>query len=114
MVKNFIKDNIVTISNENIGVEIESTKHILFNPVNLRWANEEHTRIDMTIQHSEFGEIEFSAHENDIEFHGRKLFELCKDNDNIAKFDPFYWNPESPENPANQIDVLITEDKEEV
>lgn len=96
--------------NENIGVEIVGTGDLLHSPDSLRWSNAEKTRLDMKIQHSKFGEIDFTADKNDVEFHGRKLFELLHTNDSIADFDPFYWDPESIENPANQIDVLIAEE----
>lgn len=39
-----------------------------------RWANAAHTAIDMTITHSEYGDIPFTASANDNEPHGVALF----------------------------------------
>jgi hypothetical protein len=46
----------------------------LKNPV---WANAEHTRVDCIITTSQFGdeELPFTADQNDVESHGRLLFE---------------------------------------
>ena len=82
---------------------------ILTNPTNIRWANAEHTRLDMNIEHSVFGVVDFSADLNDTEHHGVYMFNSINDNQAdfvIADFDPWYWNPEHPDNPANQITVV--------
>lgn len=46
----------------------------LTNPV---WADEEHTKIDCVITTSQFGDeqLPFTADKNDVEAHGRLLFE---------------------------------------
>lgn len=38
------------------------------------WANSEHTLINVTVTHSEFGVIPFSASPDDVETHGRGIF----------------------------------------
>ena len=38
------------------------------------WANAAHTMINVTVAHSEFGEIPFSASQDDVEAHGREIF----------------------------------------
>lgn len=44
------------------------------NITNPTWANAEHTIVNATVTHSEFGEIPFSASQNDVEEHGRAIF----------------------------------------
>ena len=44
------------------------------NVTNPAWANAEHTMVNATVTHSEFGEIPFSASPNDVEEHGREIF----------------------------------------
>lgn len=44
------------------------------NITNPAWANAEHTMVNATVTHSEFGEIPFSASQNDVEEHGRAIF----------------------------------------
>ena len=45
------------------------------NITNLTWANAEHTIVNATVTHSEFGLISFSASPDDVEEHGREIFE---------------------------------------
>lgn len=44
------------------------------NITNPAWANAEHTMVNATVTHSEFGEIPFSASPDDVEAHGREIF----------------------------------------
>ena len=44
------------------------------NVVSPEWANAEHTAINVTMTHSEFGVIPFSASPDDVEEHGREIF----------------------------------------
>ena len=44
------------------------------NVTNPAWANAEHTRVNATVTHSEFGIISFSASPDDVEAHGREIF----------------------------------------
>lgn len=39
-----------------------------------KWANSEHTLINCTITHDQFGVIPFSASPDDVEAHGREIF----------------------------------------
>lgn len=52
---------------------MQSTLTSLTNPV---WADAEHTRIDCVITISQFGDekLPFTADQNDVEAHGRKIF----------------------------------------
>lgn len=45
------------------------------NITNLTWANAEHTIVNATVTHSEFGIISFSASPDDVEAYGREIFE---------------------------------------
>lgn len=42
---------------------------------NPKWANAAHTIIDMAVVHEVYGEIPFSASPDDVEPHGRELFQ---------------------------------------
>ena len=44
------------------------------NVTNPAWANAEHTMVNATVTHSEFGEIPFSASPDDVEAYGREIF----------------------------------------
>ena len=44
------------------------------NVTNPAWANAEHTMVNATVTHSEFGVIQFSASPDDVEAHGREIF----------------------------------------
>ena len=44
------------------------------NITNLTWANAEHTIVNATVTHSEFGIISFSASPDDVEAYGREIF----------------------------------------
>ena len=44
------------------------------NITNPTWANAEHTIVNATVTHSEFGIISFSASPDDVEAHGREIF----------------------------------------
>lgn len=48
---------------------------------NPRWANAEHTRIDCEITTSQFGDeiLPFTADQNDVEPHGRAIFQSIVD-----------------------------------
>lgn len=50
---------------------------ILTSVRNPRWVNEERTRIDCEITTSQFGDevLPFTADKNDVEAHGRAIFE---------------------------------------
>lgn len=39
-----------------------------------KWANAEHTQIDLTVNHAVYGDIPFSASLNDVESHGIAVF----------------------------------------
>jgi hypothetical protein len=41
---------------------------------NPRWANAQHTLIDIEIEHPEYGWLPFTANPNDVEEHGRQLY----------------------------------------
>ena len=45
------------------------------NITNLTWANAEHTMINVALETDVFGEIPFSASPDDVEEHGREIFE---------------------------------------
>ena len=45
------------------------------NVTNPAWVNAEHTMVNATVTHSEFGEIPFSASPDDVEAYGREIFE---------------------------------------
>ena len=44
------------------------------NVTNPAWANAEHTIVNATVTHSEFGIISFSASPDDVEAYGREIF----------------------------------------
>jgi hypothetical protein len=68
---------------------MQSTLTSVSNP---RWANEEHTAIDCEITTSQFGEevLPFTADKNDVEAHGRVIFDLINSGKYgaIAEYEP--------------------------
>lgn len=60
------------------------------NPV---WANAEHTKIDIEINHPDFGWIPFTASPTDVEEHGRDLYAAALEAGNIG---PYVAPPPQP------------------
>ena len=81
---------------------------VLSNPRELRYANEEKTRVDMIIHHSEYGDIEFTADKHDEEEHGRAVYETVINDPELAilDYDLYHYQPHHPNNPANIIPVV--------
>lgn len=91
---------------EIIQTPVVPQESVLTNPRDLRWVNEEHTAIDMTITHSQFGDIPFTSSADDVEKHSREIFNELKDRSDIIEYDFFYYNPQHPDHPDNKIEVI--------
>lgn len=87
---------------------VQPVSAVLSNPRELRYANEEKTSVDMIINHSQFGDIPFTADANDTEEHGVALFNQVTQDDSfeILEYDLFFYYPDHPDNPANAIPVV--------
>lgn len=74
---------------------------VLTSVTNPRWANVDQTMIDCQITTSQFGEevLPFTANQNDVEAHGRKIFADLVD----GRYGPIaeYVQPIEPEQPAD-------------
>ena len=87
---------------------IEPKKASFSDISNLRFANEDETRIDMDVVHSEYGEMPFTAYRDDVEQHSRELYDYAirEMKDKILPYDLFFYFPEHPNNPKNVIEVI--------
>lgn len=63
---------------------------------NPKWANSEHTLIDLIVSHELYGDIPFSASPNDAELHGVDLFNAAMAGD-FGTISPFVEPDKTPE-----------------
>jgi len=78
---------------------------------NLKWANQEHTAVNLTARFEEINEdLPFTADSNDTEEHGRNIFERAKDGEFgvIAEWTP-PTTEQLAENARGQRDALLQE-----